>query len=128
MGSVLENIYQDQNEINICIIVGLNMILNKTEATEKAKITQLLDNVKTTSNVRYIIVDTIDSIKTLNYELWFKNNTNLSEGIWLGNGIANQFTLKVTTATRILRVEIEPNFGYVIRKGKASLTKLLTEE
>ena len=128
MGSVLENIYQDQNEVNICIIVGLNMILNKTEATEKAKITQLLDNVKTNSNVRYIIVDTIDSIKTLNYELWFKNNTNLSEGIWLGNGIANQFTLKVTTATRILRVEIEPNFGYVIRKGKASLTKLLTEE
>ena len=128
IAEVLEKIYQDQENKNICFIIGLASILNKVEIADKTKITGLLDKVKSSTNVRYVIIENIDNIKTLNYEPWFKNNTNLSEGIWLGNGIANQFTLKVTTATRILRVEIEPNFGYIIRKGKAELTKLLTEE
>ena len=43
-------------------------------------------------------------------------------------GIANQFTLKVTTSSRVLRAEVETNFGYVITKGKAALTKWITEE
>ena len=52
---------------------------------------------------------------------------DLSEGIWLGNNISNQFTLKVTTNSRILRAEIEPGFGYTIKRGSAILTKFLSE-
>ena len=48
--------------------------------------------------------------------------------MWLGNGIANQFTLKVTTSSRVLRAEVEQNFGYVIKKGKANLSKWITED
>ena len=124
----LENIYQNTTKVNICMITGLNGILNKKSITEKTKLTELLDRVKTTNHVKVIVVDTIDNIKTLNYDTWFKNNVSLSEGIWIGNGIANQFTLKVTTSARILRAEIEPNFGYVIRRGKANLTKWVTED
>ena len=57
-----------------------------------------------------------------------KDNVDLGEGIWIGNGIANQFTLKVSTNARLLRAEIQPNFGYVIRKGKAALIKFLSNE
>ena len=126
--NTLENLYQDQDNMNVCIILGLSSMLNKISPTEKTEVTQALDKVKTTSNVKFIIVDVIENIKTLNYELWYKNNTSLSEGIWLGNGIANQFTLKVTTNTRVLRAEINQELGYVIIKGKAYLTKLLSEE
>ena len=69
-----------------------------------------------------------DNIKSLNYEAWFKANIDLSEGIWIGNGISNQFTLKVTTNSRLLRAELEPNFGYVVTKGKAAVTKFLSDE
>ncbi len=124
----LEMMYEDKVKMNICMVTGLNGILNKQDITEKAKLTQLLDKAKTTSQVKIIIVDTIDNIKSLNYDTWFKNNVNLSEGIWIGNGIANQFTLKVTTSARVLRAEVEANFGYVIKKGKATLTKWVTEE
>ena len=110
------------------MITGINSILNKTAATDKTKVTELLDKVKTVSNVKFIIVDTIDSIKTMSYEPWLKSNVNFSEGIWFGNGISNQFTLKVTTNSRLLRAEVEPNFGYVIIKGKACLTKWLIED
>lgn len=124
----LQTAYQTTTENTICIITGLNNLLNKMEIVEKTEFTKILDSVKNSAQVRFIIVDTIDGIKTLNYEPWYKNNSNLSEGIWLGNGIANQFTLKVTTNSRILRAEVTPGFGYIIKKGKASLTKMLSNE
>lgn len=124
----LNAIYEDTSKVHICMILNVSNILNKLSVSDKGKITRLLDKVKLTSNVKFIMVDTIDSIKTISFEAWFKTNVSLSEGIWLGNGIANQFTLKVTTNSRILRAEVEPNFGYVITKGKAALTKWITEE
>ncbi len=126
--SALEGLYANTGSTNVCMIIGISSILNKLDITMKTKVTQLLDQVKTSSSVRFIIVDSIDNIKTLNYEAWFKNNVSLSEGIWLGNGIANQFTLKVTTSSRVLRAEVEQNFGYVIKKGKANLSKWITED
>ena len=45
-----------------------------------------------------------------------------------GNGIANQFTLKVTTNPRVLRADVDPGFGYIIEKGKATLIKLMSDE
>ena len=125
-----ENIFQaleslnNTSTMNICVITGLGTLLKKLGLSEKEKLTTMLSQ---STNTKYIIVDTIDNIKTLSYEAWFKGNTSLSEGIWLGNGIANQFTLKVTTNSRILRAELEPNFGYAIKKGKAILVKLVTE-
>ena len=115
----------NNNSINICIITGLGTILKKLGITEKEKIASILAH---STNIKYVIVDTIDNIKTLSYEVWFKGNASLSEGIWLGNGIANQFTLKVTTNSRILRTELDQNFGYVIKKGKAILVKFVSEE
>lgn len=122
--TTLTTLINSENNMNICVITGLGTILKKLSMVDKGKLTAMLGEAK---NTKYIIIDTIDNIKTLSYEAWFKTNTSLSEGIWLGNGIANQFTLKVTTNSRILRAEIEPNFGYVIKKGKAILVKFVTE-
>ena len=94
-------------------------MLNKLSAIEKGKFTSLITECKEKNNIKFIIVDNIDVIKSINFEAWYKGNVDLAEGIWLGNGIGNQFTLKVTTNSRILRAEVEAGFGYVIRKGKA---------
>lgn len=121
-------IKNDPEKTTICLIIGLNALLNKLSSEEKQKFTTLINNSKQNNNIKYIIIDTIDAIKAINFEPWYKSNVDLSEGIWLGNGLGNQFTLKVTTNGRVLRAEIEPGFGYIIRKGKATLMKLMSDE
>ena len=118
----------DPEKTTICFMLNINGLLNKIGATEKTKLTTLIDNTKANGNIKYLIIDTIDSIKAINFEPWYKSSIDLSEGIWIGNGIGNQFTLKVTTNARVLRAEVEPGFGYVIKKGKASLIKLMSDE
>ena len=126
----LNEIHQanDPEKVTVCFILGINSLLNKLSEIEKGKFIKLLDECKNNQGIKLFIFDTIDGIKTIQYEPWYKNNSDLSEGIWLGNGIINQFTLKVTTNSRLLRGEVEPGFGYIIYKGKASLIKLMSDE
>lgn len=118
----------DPNKTTYAIMININGLLGKLSSIEKGKVTTLITDSKEKGNIRYIIVDTIDTIKSINFESWYKGNADMAEGIWLGNGIGNQFTLKVTTNSRVLRAEVDPGFGYVIRKGKAALIKLMSDE
>ena len=110
------------------VITGIGGLLNKMDETQKSKFTEMLEKVASIGTIKIIVVDVIDAIKALNYETWFKSIAQLSEGIWMGNGISNQFTLKVTTNARLLRAEIDETMGYVIKKGKATLIKLASDE
>ncbi len=114
------------NEIVVCLIIGITSLLSKLTEEEKSKLIEIMQKAK--DNVKFIIIDTIDNIKSLAYESWFKDNVDLSDGIWIGNGISNQFTLKVTTSSRLLRAELGPDFGYIIVKGKAYVIKFLANE
>ncbi|MBP5678410.1 MAG: type VII secretion protein EssC [Bacilli bacterium] len=118
----------DPSKTYFVVLIAINVLLGKLGMEEKTQLTDMIGNSKQKGNIRYIIVDTIDVIKTINFEPWYKGNVDLAEGIWLGNGIGNQFTLKVTTNSRILRQEIDPGFGYIIKKGKAELMKLMSDE
>ena len=118
----------DPEKLTVCFMFNVSSLLEKLNPEDKPKFETVINNCKAKGNIRIIIVDTIESIKTIAYETWYKPNTDLSEGIWLGEGIGDQFTLKVTTNSRILRQEIEPGFGYIIRKGKATLIKLMSDE
>ena len=118
----------EAGKMTFAVIIGINTFLNKLSSIEKGKFTTLITDSKPRENIKYIVMDTIDVIKTINFESWYKPNVDMSEGIWLGNGIGNQFTLKVTTNSRVLRAEVPPGFGYVIKKGKAALMKLMSDE
>ena len=67
-------------------------------------------------------------VKNISYDDWFKNSIDLSDGIWIGNGLGDQFTLKVTTNSRELREDIDPKFGYVVNRGKAVQVKFIIDE
>lgn len=119
---------QGLEHTTICVIIGITNLLSKLDSTKKMEFTDLIDKKARDGKFKLIIVDVIDNIKSIGYDNWYKSNTDLAEGIWIGNGISNQFTFKITTNSRILRQELEPKFGFVIEKGKASVIKLLLNE
>lgn len=111
----------------VCIITGLSQLLNKVLPDTKKELTSIIENSKD-SAISFIIIDNISEIKNYIYDDWFKNTVSLSDGIWVGNGISNQFTIKVTNNQRETRDELSGEFGYVIRKGKATLIKFISNE
>ena len=77
-------------------------------------------------NVHIIFSESVERVSSIAYEDWFKQHVSPGDGIWIGNGIADQYTLKITTRTNDMYKEIPVEFGYVVRNGKPRLVKLLT--
>ena len=116
------------DNISFYIMLNLGIFLDKADTLDKEEMTTAIKTSIDNKNARFIIVDTIDNIKNIIFEDWIKSNIDLSEGIWLGNGIDSQFTLKVTTNSRLLRQELPPGFGYTITKGKAAAVKFMSDK
>ncbi|MCM3567291.1 type VII secretion protein EssC [Neobacillus mesonae] len=77
-------------------------------------------------NVSFVIGDAADKFNSITYESWFQQHVSLHDAIWVGNGIADQYVLKLAKFSNGLYEELADGFGYIIRKGKVSQVKLLT--
>ena len=51
-----------------------------------------------------------------------------SDGIWIGNGVADQYYIKLNKTTSEMNDEISALFGYSIVSGKAKKIKLINDE
>lgn len=114
----------------ICTIIGLEDILNMLSEDTKNKFIEMIKLAEVIQTLRFILVDSIDVFKKLEYNNWYKMILDNSEGIWLGNGISEQYSIRLNKVTRELQKDVDKYFGYVIKRGNASLTKFLssTEE
>ena len=112
----------------ICIIIGVDNLLMKLNPEAKNKYTALVESNALTQTIKFIFVDTIDVFKKMEYDIWYKAIIKSNQGIWIGNGISEQYTLKITKITRELQQELEPGFGYILKRGIPVLTKFLTDE
>lgn len=81
-----------------------------------------------TQTIKFIFIDSIDIFKKIEYDNWYKAIVKNNQAIWIGNGISEQYTIKLTKITRELQQELEPGFGYIVKRGVPILTKFLTEE
>lgn len=112
----------------ICVIVGIDSLLLKISQEMKNKFYDFIQNVTMTQTIKFIFIDTIDIFKKIEYDMWYKAIVKNNQGIWIGNGISEQYTLKISKITRELQEEVDEGFGYIIKRGTPVLTKFLTND
>jgi len=111
---------------NTVIIHSLSSLLSMISDDSKDKLKILLEKGSINYNVNFIISDAVSSISSYSYESWFKTNVSANDGIWIGNGFADQYQLKVNKMSSEFYQEIGDHFGYMIVRGKPTLVKLLS--
>lgn len=109
-----------------CIINSLTDLMIKVSEDSKDKIKVFLEKGEVHYNMNFIICNSASNIASVAYENWFKSKVSLSDGIWLGNGISDQYQLKLASISSDLYEDIGEEFGYIITKGKVNLIKLLS--
>lgn len=120
--SVLSN----QKKI-LLIINGINNFKNKLTLENQNKFNDFFTKAKNLGIINFLILDSIDNIKKIEYESWFKDNFNSGEGIWIGDGINDQFTLKVSVRTDEVKEDVDDNFCFVLKRGKPVLVKYISD-
>lgn len=112
------------NEKNrLYIIIGVDSFLRKLSNERKNKFATMMEKGKDLEFISFIFVESIEKIKKYEYESWYKTVVNNTRGIFLGNGLTEQMSLKITKNDRSLREEISDNFCYVVNHGRPRLVK-----
>ena len=62
------------------------------------------------------------------YENWYKKTIDPSNGLWLGSGVLDQYTIKLAISPRTLRQELKQGFAVLVVKGRPFIIKLLEGE
>ena len=75
----------------------------------------------------FILIDSIDKIKKIELEPWYKNCVSNNDGIYIGNGINDQFSLRYTTKLDEMKQDVPNKFCFVIKKGKPMYVKYVTK-
>ena len=108
-----------------CVIIGINLFKSKLSADRQKEFDKLFNNANELGIINFIIVDTVDKIKKNIYDAWFKDNYNQTNGIYIGNGLADQMTINISKRIPEMKEDVPYNFGFVIRKGIPTYVKFV---
>ncbi|WP_053598430.1 type VII secretion protein EssC [Bacillus sp. FJAT-18017] len=115
----------DQKVIVINSVTALKSLLS-SESAEKLGL--ILEKGEAKYNISFIIGEESRNLSGITFDKWYKRHISGSDGIWVGNGITEQFQLKPAKTTGEMREDMTAEFGFSLQKGKSVKVKLLTGE
>jgi S-DNA-T family DNA segregation ATPase FtsK/SpoIIIE len=92
------------------------------------KLTFILENGDKAYNITVVFAESIGSLSGVSYDGWYTKHVSTSDGIWAGDGIMDQYQLKLSKISSDMRDEVPFGFGFAVQKGKAAKVKLLCSE
>ena len=114
---------QNNDIPSVCIIVGLDKFINSLDETD-AEFKEILLKSESNTNMCFIIVENVTKVKNHEYDDWFKDYLTGEDGIWVGNGIDDQYVFALNSTKNIIN-NCGPSYGYSITSGQETLVKLL---
>lgn len=111
----------------VVLINGMSSFKNKLSDENKIKLDEFFQHANELDLVNFILFDSIENVRKLEIDSWYKAVVNISNGIWVGNGINDQFSLKIVQKTKDIKGDIDDDFCIVLKRGKPSLVKILEE-
>jgi S-DNA-T family DNA segregation ATPase FtsK/SpoIIIE len=112
------------------IIVFNSIATLKNAVSEEAneRLSLILEKGDAKYGITIIFAEQVKNIPSLSFEKWYVSRIDQSSGIWIGNGISEQYQMKPGKTTSEMRDDVEFGFGFALQKGKAVKVKLLCSE
>lgn len=113
-----------RNKDVICVIIGLDKFINRLEGGEGVFF-ETLQKAEKLENYHFIIAENYTRIKNFEFSDWYKEYITGDNGIWVGNGISDQFLINIDISNTELNNNCGESFGYAIDREEPNLIKLL---
>ena len=107
------------------LVPALAELLDALSDQNRDRFTAMLLKCDSSLQAGFIFADTADVAASWVHEPWLRAHSTGVDGIWVGDGFAEQFALQTAKMTSAMSAEIGSQFGYVVKKSKPRLTKLL---
>ena len=134
---VRNNQYKDANmDISVLekydercyVIFGVKKFIEQLTDDARDKFFTLLVKAEPIYKIHFVFCDSISQIKKYEYDAWYKQHISGADGVWIGEGIADQFAFKINKVTSEMYEDVEAHFGYLIYRNRPVFVKLLSSE
>lgn len=95
---------------------------------ETSKLEDFTKELKNMENINLVIADDYKKLKKSEFDTWYRNIQNDTDGIWIGTGLSDQNLFKMSKITKEMSDTYKNNFGFVIKDGRAELFKTVELE
>lgn len=124
----ITNLEQKADKEEICVIIGVDKFINDFNDVNNNyyfTFNSTLKKAEDLGNCHFIFVENANKLKNHEYDEWYKNFVTKENGIWVGNGVDNQYLITITSERRAIVNNCGESFGYAINQGNATLIKLI---
>ena len=109
------------------MVNGVNEVFSLLTEDGKDKLHVLLEKCEVPLAVFFVMAETAAGVSSFSFRPWFKKQAVFNTAVWVGDGISDQFQLKVRPG-RQLYEHVGDEFGYLVEDGRPALIKLLATE
>lgn len=114
-------------EYCLFIIVSMKSLVSGLKDDSYKRLEAVLENGNPKYRFNYIVSDDSKNVSSYSFNQWYKAQISGDTGIWCGNGVSEQYSLKANTTTTAMRQTIDSSQGYVFVDGEATLCKMMAE-
>lgn len=131
------NLYKDANlddsvleqfDERCYVIFGVKRLFEQLSEDTKDKLATLLVKADPIYKIHFVLCDSASQIKKHEYDQWYKQHILGADGVWVGEGVADQFAFKINKITSEMYEDVGAHFGYYIYRNRPILAKLLSAE
>ena len=112
----------------ICVVLGLEKFIKSLNDEDKKIFENIINKSKDSYKIHFIFVDSANSFKKNEYEMWYKDSVDSSNGLWIGDGFAEQYVIKPTKLIQSYYDLIGNNYGYMVTNGNVDFIKIIEKE
>ncbi|MBQ9228166.1 MAG: hypothetical protein IJ168_04965 [Eubacterium sp.] len=124
----MDESFLDQFEQRFIVVIGIEKLTNRLGDKAKERLFAMLQKGKAMYKVHFLFFEGQSYYAANSYTEWYKAHIKANEGLFVGDGFADQYSLKANKHSNSFYEEIGNDFGYLLSRGKPTLTKLLTTE
>lgn len=110
----------------VYVISGTKKLFEQLSADGKEKLCTLIEKAESIYKIHFIVIDSLAQFNNFTYDTWFKRHITGTDGLWIGDGVADQYMFKINKITSTLYEEVGEEYGYVITRNRPTLVKLLS--
>lgn len=110
-----------------CLVVGAQKLYERMSSDGRGKLVALMQNAQSFYKIHFVLVDTKMRFDVLNMNADIRRQTTGVDGLWIGDGVSDQYQINVTGSTLGYQEEIGSSFGWLVTRGRPTLIKLLSD-
>ncbi|MBQ6570358.1 MAG: type VII secretion protein EssC [Clostridia bacterium] len=112
----------------VCIFPSFTSLTRILSADGKDKLDVILDKCVPAYAMSFIVCDASSNLRDLSVRSWYTGKNGNGDGIWIGDGISDQYQFRITKMGGDLYKELGGEFGVIIKNGKYKIAKLIQPE